>query len=217
MAIKFCIWDVGQVIYPYSLRPLDEWVGKNTADAALWQAKGGVKSFDYNPYMSGEMNHEEFSRRLCESFGIEFSDRRPPEINKALHAGVGKPFAATIDTMEMLAVRGVENGILSNALPVLADTKPEIVKDEYAFTSFELGLLKPDPRIFAAVREKLGCRFGEMIFVDDKPRNVQAASDLGIYGIVYDPKTIKSNCMRALSGQKQYPAPYLGEKKGNTL
>lgn len=213
MAIKFCIWDVGQVVYPYSLGPLNEWAVKNTSDPSLWQEKGGVKSFDYNPYMRGEQSNAEFCRSLCETCGIDFSPQRILEIKKALFAGVGKPFEETADTMAMLASREIENGLLSNALPMLAGTGSRSIRKDLAFTSFELGMLKPDPRIFEAVREKLGCRFEEMIFVDDKPRNVEAARDLGINGIVYDRATIKSNCMRVLSGQKLYPAPYLGHKK----
>ena len=139
--------------------------------------------------------------------------RRVLEIKKALFAGVGKPFAETADTMAMLASREVENGLLSNALPMLAGTGPRGIREDLAFTSFKLGLLKPDPRIFETVRNKLGCRFEEMMFIDDKPRNVKAACDLGINGIVYDRGTVKGNCMRVLSGQKLYPVLYLGHKK----
>lgn len=35
MALKFCIWDVGQTIYPYRAEPLKIWLGENTQDLAL--------------------------------------------------------------------------------------------------------------------------------------------------------------------------------------
>lgn len=41
MAIKYCVWDVGQVIYPFSLDYLEEWVyskttNKNTVAKKRW-------------------------------------------------------------------------------------------------------------------------------------------------------------------------------------
>lgn len=38
---------------------------------------------------------------------------------------------------------------------------------------------------------KIGVPFNQMIFIDDKQKNVDAATDLGIYSIVYNRETIK--------------------------
>src|SRR5512139_2546270 len=48
--------------------------------------------------------------------------------------------------------------------------------------SHEVGLAKPDPRIYALTCERLGVRPSEMIFVDDWEINVAVACDLGIHG-----------------------------------
>ncbi len=88
----------------------------------------------------------------------------------------------------------IENCILSNALPLLSETAPAQVKKEYRFASFDLKLLKPNPEIYEEVRRRLGCQFDEMIFIDDKEKNVQSAAKLGIHGIVFDKSTIRTQC-----------------------
>ena len=53
------------------------------------------------------------------------------------------------------------------------------------YTSFELGLEKPDLAIYRAVLEAEQRKPEEAIFVDDKAENVAAASTLGIHGILF--------------------------------
>ena len=52
------------------------------------------------------------------------------------------------------------------------------------FLSNEMGLIKPDPKIYQAVSDKLNIPFEEMIFIDDKEENIKAAEHLGITGIL---------------------------------
>jgi len=46
-------------------------------------------------------------------------------------------------------------------------------------------LIKPDPRIFHSFFETFNVDPAHTIFIDDLPRNVDAASDLGMHGIVF--------------------------------
>lgn len=194
MSIKYCIWDVGQVIYPYTLSYLDEWAYSNTIDKESFKNKGGVKNFNYNPYMSGEIKNEEFCRSLCQEYNIPFEPKTISEIKKALHEGVGNFFEETLETMQTLSKHGIQNCILSNALPFLEETAPKQIDADYRFVSFNLKLLKPNPEIYKEVCKCLNCRFDELIFVDDKEKNVQSARNLGINGIVFNRNTIKNDC-----------------------
>lgn len=206
-AIKYCIWDVGKTIYPYTLAPLDEWAAAHTSSPELYKQKHGVFAYDYDPYMRGEVGFADFCADICRQYGILQTSSTTQEINKALHAGVGKPYPETLETMDMLKRRGISNGILSNALPVLADTAPAegLVAPEHAFASFDLGLLKPDLRIFQAVRQRLGCRFNEMMFIDDKSANVEAARSLGIHGVVCRHEILKSSVLSVLQPATKAP------------
>lgn len=51
--------------------------------------------------------------------------------------------------------------------------------------SHEVGLAKPDPRIFALTCERLGVQPDEMIFLDDVEGHIAAANAFGIHGIVF--------------------------------
>ncbi len=46
-------------------------------------------------------------------------------------------------------------------------------------------LAKPDPRIFEVVRARTGQDLGRLVFVDDRPGNVEAAAAAGMDGIVF--------------------------------
>jgi HAD superfamily hydrolase (TIGR01509 family) len=48
-------------------------------------------------------------------------------------------------------------------------------------TSAEVGVMKPDPRIYHIVMQRLGVSPSESVFVDDFAENVEAARRLGMY------------------------------------
>jgi epoxide hydrolase-like predicted phosphatase len=51
--------------------------------------------------------------------------------------------------------------------------------------SHEVGVAKPNRRIYALTCERLGVQPGEMVFLDDGLRNVAAARDYGIRAVLY--------------------------------
>lgn len=204
--IKYCIWDVGQTIYPFTLNLLESYCLKESADKDAFIEKGGIKAFDFKPLMRGVIDFKKFCQEVCDYSAIAYQGKRVEEIDAALKAGVGAYFSETLETMALLRQKGGENCILSNALPNLADSTVGLVEDDKAFTSFELGLLKPDERIYQAVLQKLRVLPEEVVFVDDKLDNVTAARALGIKGIVYDKKTIKSTVETLIleGGEREY-------------
>jgi len=71
-----------------------------------------------------------------------------------------------------------------------AETFP-IARERYAFLTWfatilvsgEHGLIKPDPRIFQLLLERIGRAAGACIYIDDNPRNVAAATELGFAAV----------------------------------
>jgi HAD superfamily hydrolase (TIGR01509 family) len=51
--------------------------------------------------------------------------------------------------------------------------------------SGHVGVVKPDPRIFEILFERVGRRPQELVFVDDSLKNVEAARALGMPAIHY--------------------------------
>ena len=150
--IKYCIWDVGNVIYNYTLEPVHDWCERRTADRETFLRNKG--KFSYNNYMKGLVPYAELCRQLCDFYDVPYHKDYTIELNRAFRAGIKDYFPQTRQTQEELQQRGIANCILSNALPVLAgDNKAaDIIPQERQFCSFDLGLLKPDPEIYRRVR-----------------------------------------------------------------
>lgn len=197
--IKYCIWDVGNVIYNYSLAPLHKWCEDHTTDKNTFKERKG--RFSYNDYMKGLVRYDELCRRLCDFYKIPYQEKYQPEINKAFHRGIINYIPETLQMQQELQSKGIENCILSNALPILADSNKATknMNPKHIFCSFDLGLLKPDPQIYKEVKNKLGCKFEELIFIDDKPQNTAAAAQLGIHAITFNPQTLKKEINQILT------------------
>lgn len=52
-------------------------------------------------------------------------------------------------------------------------------------SSADVGILKPDPRIYEYALNQMGLRANETMLVDDQAVNVEAANGLGMKGIVF--------------------------------
>lgn len=50
------------------------------------------------------------------------------------------------------------------------------------------GCLKPDPRLYELVSQRLDVGFGDLVFVDDQPVNIRGAEALGIRSVDFDPR-----------------------------
>jgi putative hydrolase of the HAD superfamily len=78
--------------------------------------------------------------------------------------------------------QGHRLALLSNAPADLVDHAQSVVDGlvpELLFSS-QLGLAKPDPRIFEVAAQRLGVSAREVVFVDDNAANVQAARTAGM-------------------------------------
>lgn len=54
---------------------------------------------------------------------------------------------------------------------------------DFRVISAEIGIAKPDPGIYIFALEKMGLTAAEAVFIDDFEHNVDAAIEVGIYGI----------------------------------
>lgn len=57
------------------------------------------------------------------------------------------------------------------------------------FYSYELGMIKPDPKIFLLVLEHINYKPSECIFIDDNRKNVKVAEQIGMIGIQFRNET----------------------------
>lgn len=200
--IQYAIFDVGQVIYPFSLNPLKALLEKLTTSASLYENNANPLHYNYNPYMKGEMNEEEFAKDLCTFCHVPYTKPLAKDIQRALHEGCGPRYEETTNAINYLKQRGLTICILSNALPALKDTVSEITTPQYIFASYQLGLLKPDTHIYERVRSALDVPYSHLLFIDDKAKNIEAAQKLGIHGIIYNRNTLLDDIKSVLQAEE---------------
>jgi len=68
---------------------------------------------------------------------------------------------------------------------------------DYAFISGEMGLRKPDPKIYERALDMMGVLPSECVFVDDSPERVAAAAKLGIESILFDRNDVRYEGLKA--------------------
>ncbi len=61
------------------------------------------------------------------------------------------------------------------------------------------GILKPDPRAYAAVTSALGLTAGDCVFVDDQPKNIAGAAAFGMQTVAFDVRAPAESYDRALA------------------
>ena len=87
-----------------------------------------------------------------------------------------------------LKSRGYTVGFLSNtesaAVEYFYEKKYDSFFDVILFSCVE-NLLKPEKEIYLLLLEKLSLESNEVIFIDDKPENVEGAEKAGLHGILF--------------------------------
>ena len=111
---------------------------------------------------------------------IEAYWRRWPET-------LGDAIESTVAVLAELHARGVRLLALSNwsaeTFPLARPRYPFLEWFDGIVISGEERLVKPDPRLFAVLVDRFGVEPAATVFVDDQPRNVEAAADLGFRAI----------------------------------
>lgn len=186
MKIKYCIFDIGNVCYPYSPEPLNNYIRQLVSDKVAFDHSGGIFSFDFNPLLKGEISFAECCENICNHYCIPFNKEIEKCIYRAEHNCIGAFYPETQYLMSELRSQGFEICLLSNITADLEDIVPHEVDKDKRFLSYELGLIKPDPEIYKVVLQKLHAQPQETMFIDDSQKNILAAKALGINGIVFN-------------------------------
>lgn len=89
----------------------------------------------------------------------------------------------SVATLQALKARGIPVFALTNfgdeTFDIALREFPFLRAFDRAFVSGRLGLIKPDPAIYAAVEEGSGLAGKDLLFTDDKPENIEAAAARG--------------------------------------
>ncbi|MFA7244694.1 MAG: HAD-IA family hydrolase [Candidatus Magasanikbacteria bacterium] len=100
----------------------------------------------------------------------------------------GKYNEEILPLIKLLKNKGYKVGLFSNHTATGAQEARQLgVDDLFDITLFsaEVGVMKADPAAFLMLAEKLEVNISEMIFIDDTPRVLENAKEIGFEPILY--------------------------------
>jgi putative hydrolase of the HAD superfamily len=130
----------------------------------------------------------EYWNLVARDAGVEWS---PAQVQQLWAADIRSWISVEPGTVQLLAelhAGGTRVALLSNAGFDFSDPfrhSPMAAYFEAMFVSAELGLIKPDPEIYRVTAHELGISLEQMVFIDNKKINVDAAIALGVTGHVF--------------------------------
>lgn len=178
---RVVVFDYGEVI---SLSPSD-------ADRATLVAISGCSAEAFWPVYwahrdgldEGTISIPEYWALVAADLGVTWRASTVHALWVADFRGWWSLEPATLDLIEELHVAGTRVALLSNAGFDFGSgfrLSPMGAFFERVFVSAEMLTIKPDPAIYREVADELGIRLDQMVFVDNKSVNTDAAAALGV-------------------------------------
>ena len=190
-AILFDLWNT--IIYNEPPNPLDvfsEKVGKTMSDYPY------LKILERNLMLKEYDDIKVVVRNILRELKVKEDDGLVDDLSRILteiDMEKIKQYPKTLVTLKKLK-RKFKLGLISNSYDPkifeLIDSKFGLSKIfDYVGLSYEVGLIKPDERLFKLVLENIGVKEEEAVMVGDTLKDdVEAAEKIGIRGILFDVK-----------------------------
>ncbi|MFQ5647694.1 MAG: HAD family hydrolase [Candidatus Aenigmatarchaeota archaeon] len=133
----------------------------------------------------GEINEEEFWKGVCRDTELEYRGLLTDSINSA-----SQPiFYPMLDFFEAVRKEGRKTGLITNISRELLDSAEDDLKVSSRFDivvpSFQIGLRKPDPRIYRTALKILDSEPSEAVYIDNEETDVEGAQAVGIKAVKF--------------------------------
>ena len=184
-AIRAVVFDIGGVLE----------ITPDLGIHRLWETRLGLPAGEMGERMAdvwmggsiGAISLKDVHQAIQDRLGLD-EPRLAAYMADVWREYLGSANTELIDYARRLRPR-YRTGIVSNSFVGAREREQaaygfEDLVDEIVY-SHEVGMSKPDPRIYALVCERLGVRPREMIFLDDAQACVAGANEAGIHAIHY--------------------------------
>jgi len=182
--IRLIVSDFGGVICSFDYRIFCERLGRRigrSAEEIHATLFGGPLQFDFE---RGQLSGPAYHERVMELLQTEM----PYEEFFDLYGDIFAEIPGTCGLLRRLATRyplyllsdtnEIHFGYVRNAVDVLRCFEAFVV-------SYEVGVLKPDPRIYQEVLRRSGLPPEACVFVDDRAGNVEGARRVGMHAFQF--------------------------------
>ena len=133
----------------------------------------------------GELALVEFERALADALAAEGSRVEAEGLVTQMFADLTHYEESMTSLVGRARSAGVRTALLSNSWGNDYDRSDWDALFDAVVISGEVGLRKPEPEIFTLALDHLGLAAADCVFVDDLPHNVEAATRLGMAGVVH--------------------------------
>ena len=185
MAIRAVVFDIGGVLeITTDLGVTEKWEHRLHLQPGELDKRMGSLWHDGS---LGKCTLEDVVRGLREHLGMD-QVQRDDFLHDLWTEYLGQPNTELIDYVRGLRPR-YQTALLSNSFVGAREKEQERYQFEelvdLIIYSHEVGIAKPDRRIFEMTCERLGVQPAEMIFLDDHERPLVTARRLGIHAILF--------------------------------
>jgi epoxide hydrolase-like predicted phosphatase len=198
LSVKAVVFDLGKVLvdFDYGI------AARKLAEKSAKPANEIQSLIDQSPllfrYESAQMTTQQFFDEVRGRIGF----RGNFDGFAATFAGIFTEIPEMTRLNAEVRARGVPTFVLSNtnelAIGHVRRNFPFFANfTDYIF-SFEHGVLKPAQRIYEIAEQRAGCRGGKILFLDDKPENVEAGASRGWQTICHQSSEESIAAVRAL-------------------
>lgn len=180
------IFDLGNVIVDIDFnRVLGTWSDFSRVPLATLK-QSFTMGEAFQRHERGEISDEAFAEAICQEMDLSLSYEQFSHGWQAVFVAI-RP--EVIEIMRKLREQGHRVVVLSNTnrlhTTFWPDEYPEVrAVADHVYLSQEMGMRKPEARIYQSVLRSEGFSVGETVFFDDNADNIEGANQLGITSIL---------------------------------
>jgi putative hydrolase of the HAD superfamily len=150
---------------------------------------------DWVDFQAGAMNERDYWARRCQEFhALSGEPAQMPAFMAHLYSGTEEELVrpAARELIADAKAAGIPVGMLTNDLTAFHDQswldRMTILREfDQMVDGRTDGVLKPDPRAYLLMAERLGVDATECVFIDDQPGNIAGAQAVGMRTVHLDP------------------------------
>lgn len=184
-APKVVVFDLGKVLLDFDFSIFARDLARNARVDAEEVLNLVVQSDVLIEYETGRTTSAAFYRQVSELTGYS-GDAASFE---QCFGNIFTELPEMIATQQELKSAGIPTYIFSNtneiAIKVIRDLYPFFGGFDAYVYSYQEQSMKPDSKIYEVVEKVTGHRGSDLVFIDDKPENIEQARQRGWHGIVH--------------------------------
>jgi putative hydrolase of the HAD superfamily len=183
--IRLIVFDLGKVLVDFDYRI----AARHLSQYTHLSPEQIIDLLLHSPllleYERGEMSNADFYQALVRKTGLrasfeEFATR---------FGDIFSPIEPMLDLLDRVQASNRPTAVLSNtndlAIRHIRSHYPFFDRFKHRVLSFEHRSMKPDPALYRVLEQASGVPPAQILFLDDRPENVEAAQQLGWQAFVH--------------------------------